>query len=129
MRWTIRPCPSLDAAELARTLGVSRTAASVLVRRGYGDPDLAKAFLEAERISHDPHALGQMSAACDAVRRAVASGRRICVHGDYDVDGIFATALAVLCLRELGADVTWRLPSRFEEGYGVSGQTLTLLVA
>ena len=45
-------------------------------------------------------------------------GRQICVHGDYDADGICATALAVLVLRELGADVTWHLPSRFDEGYG-----------
>ena len=49
------------------------------------------------------------------------------VHGDYDVDGICATALAVLLLRELGADVDWHLPSRFEEGYGVSGDTLERL--
>ena len=44
------------------------------------------------------------------------------MHGDYDVDGICATALAVLTLRELGADVEWHLPSRFEEGYGVSAR-------
>jgi single-stranded-DNA-specific exonuclease len=49
------------------------------------------------------------------------------VHGDYDVDGICATALAVLTLRALGADVEWHLPSRFEEGYGVAGQTLERL--
>ena len=64
---------------------------------------------------------------CERIRAAVASGTRICVHGDYDVDGICATALAVLVLRELGADVTWHLPSRFEEGYGVSRQTLERL--
>ena len=49
------------------------------------------------------------------------------MHGDYDVDGICATALAVLVLRELGAQVDWHLPSRFEEGYGLSGQTLDRL--
>src|SRR6266540_6303847 len=48
-------------------------------------------------------------------------------HGDYDVDGICATVLAVLVLRELGAEVEWHLPSRFDEGYGVSGQTLERL--
>jgi single-stranded-DNA-specific exonuclease len=68
-----------------------------------------------------------MEAACVAIRRAIAEGRSICVHGDYDVDGICATALAVTVLRELGAEVTWHLPSRFEEGYGLSGETLTRL--
>jgi single-stranded-DNA-specific exonuclease len=63
--------------------------------------------------------------ACESIRAAIAAGRRICVHGDYDVDGICATALAVLVLRELGAEVDWHLPSRFEEGYGVSRETLT----
>ncbi len=61
-----------------------------------------------------------MEDAVERIRAAVAAGTRICVHGDYDVDGICATALAVLTLRELGADVDWHLPSRFEEGYGVS---------
>ena len=55
------------------------------------------------------------------------AARRICVHGDYDVDGICATALAVLILRELGADVGQHLPSRFEEGYGVAHETLSRL--
>jgi single-stranded-DNA-specific exonuclease len=68
-----------------------------------------------------------MQEACDRLRAAIASGTKICVHGDYDVDGICATALAVLVLRELGADVDCHLPSRFEEGYGVAGQTLTRL--
>jgi hypothetical protein len=49
------------------------------------------------------------------------------VHGDYDVDGIAATSLAVLLLRELGADVEWHLPSRFDEGYGVSRETIARL--
>jgi single-stranded-DNA-specific exonuclease len=126
-RWTIRPCPRRDAARLAEALGISETTASVLVRRGYGDPEGAEAFLAGALPGHDPFLLGDMSGACEAVRTAIEGGRRICVHGDYDVDGICATALAVLVLRELGADVEWHLPSRFEEGYGVSGETLARL--
>ena len=125
--WTIRPCPRRDVRALARALGLSETTASVLVRRGYDDPEEARAFLAAEDPGHDPRLLGDIDAACDAVRRALAAGRRICVHGDYDVDGICATALAVSVLRELGADVGWHLPSRFEEGYGVSGETIARL--
>src|SRR5207247_7650919 len=79
---------------------------------------------EGEQAPHDPFLLGDMQLACERIRAAVAAGRRICVHGDYDVDGIAATTLAVLLLRELGAAVEWHLPSRFDEGYGVSSQTL-----
>jgi single-stranded-DNA-specific exonuclease len=68
-----------------------------------------------------------MSTAVERIRAAISAGKRICVHGDYDVDGICATVLAVLVLRELGADVAWHLPSRFDEGYGVSGATLERL--
>jgi single-stranded-DNA-specific exonuclease len=123
--WTLRPCPRRDVVALAETLEVSETTAAVLVRRGYGDPDTARAFLSAEKPEHDAFLLGDMEEACAAIRVAIAGGRRICVHGDYDVDGICATALAVLVLRDLGAEVEWHLPSRFEEGYGVSRETLT----
>src|SRR3989440_6080984 len=125
--WTIRSYSRDEAKALAAALGLSEATASVLVRRGYTDPSRARAFLEGGIPEHDPFRLGDMRAACEAIRRAVAAGRRICVHGDYDADGICATALAVLVLRELGAEVEWHLPSRFDEGYGVRGETLTRL--
>src|SRR3989475_9802059 len=125
--WTIRPCPHRQSSTLARGLGISEITASVLVRRGYGDPDEARAFLAGEQPLHDPFLLGDMTAAVERIRAAIAAGKRICVHGDYDVDGICATVLAVLVLRELGAEVEWHLPSRFGEGYGRSGQTLERL--
>src|SRR5512133_989936 len=125
--WTIRPCPHRQASALVRELGLSEITASVLVRRGYGDPEEARAFLAGELPLHDPYLLGNMQVAVERIRAAVAAGKRICVHGDYDVDGICATVLAVFVLRALDADVEWHLPSRFEEGYGLAGQTLERL--
>jgi single-stranded-DNA-specific exonuclease len=122
--WTIAPVDACAAASLARDLGVSETTASVLVRRGYDTAEDAGRFLDAALPGHDPFLLGDMEVAVERIRAAVENGTRVCVHGDYDVDGICATALAVLFLRELGADVDWHLPSRFEEGYGVSRDTL-----
>src|ERR687887_2081018 len=127
--WTIRPCPHRESSALARELGLSEITASVLVRRGYGDPDEARAFLAGEQPLLDPFLLPDMAVAAERIRAAIAAGKRICVHGDYDVDGICATVLAVLTLRELGAEVEWHLPSRFEEGYGVAGETLERLAA
>jgi single-stranded-DNA-specific exonuclease len=126
-RWTIPDCDAAQARTLARELTISETTARVLVRRGLADPSGARAFIEGAAPGHDPYLLGDMAAASEVIRGAVAAGRRICVHGDYDVDGICATALGVLILRELGADVEWHLPSRFEEGYGVAGETLSRL--
>src|SRR6201981_2980973 len=121
--WTLAECPPDARAELVRALGISELTASVLVRRGYSEPAEAARFLDGEQPPHDPFLLGDMEAACVQIRAAVEQGRRICVHGDYDVDGIAATTLAVLLLRELGADVVWHLPSRFDEGYGVRSET------
>jgi single-stranded-DNA-specific exonuclease len=125
--WTLADCPPTAQAELVRTLGISELTAAVLVRRGYSDPAVARRFLDGEQPPHDPFLLGDMEVACTRIRAAVEEGRRICVHGDYDVDGIAATTLAVRLLRELGADVAWHLPSRFDEGYGVRSETLARL--
>jgi len=124
MDWTVSPCAHGVASTLARDLAISDVAASVLVRRGYAEPEAARRFLDGATPPHDPFLLGDMSVACAAIAAAVAGGRRICVHGDYDADGICATALAVLILRELGGEVEWHLPSRFDEGYGLSGETI-----
>jgi single-stranded-DNA-specific exonuclease len=125
--WQLTPCAYAAVDALSQELSLDEVTASVLVRRGFGDPEDARRFLEGALPGHDPLLLGDMPAAVEALRAAIAAGKRICVHGDYDADGICATALAVLLLREAGADVDWHLPSRFEEGYGLNGQTLTRL--
>ena len=125
--WTIDPCDYADVRALADALDLGEITASILVRRGYRDVEQARAFVAGEIEPHDPFLLGDMAVAVERIRAAIADGERICVHGDYDVDGICATALAVLTLRTLGADVEWHLPSRFEEGYGVSDVTISRL--
>ena len=125
--WSIGPVDPDVVSDLARDLGLDHVTASVLARRGHTRPEEAAAFLEAAMPGHDPLLLGAVPAAVELIRRAIDEGTRTCVHGDYDVDGICATALAVSVLRELGADAAWHLPSRFEEGYGVSLDTLARL--
>src|SRR5438093_4026029 len=127
--WQLAPCSHRDVDELAAALEVDDITASVLVRRGYGGVEEARRFLDGALPGHDPLLLGDMREAVDMIVGAVEAGARICVHGDYDADGICATALAVLLMRELGADVSWHLPSRFEEGYGLNAQTIGKLAA
>jgi single-stranded-DNA-specific exonuclease len=125
--WQLEPCDYGGVRALAAELSVDEVTAAVLVRRGYGAAGDARRFLDGALPGHDPFALGDMREAVETITAAVEAGARICVHGDYDADGICATALAVLLLRELGADVAWHLPSRFEEGYGLNAGTLTRL--
>jgi single-stranded-DNA-specific exonuclease len=126
--FALAPCDPAAVERLREALGCSRTFAQVLVRRGLGDPAAARAFLAAED-EHDPRAFAGMEAAVELILRHLASGSRITVHGDYDVDGVCSTALLVRALRRLGADVDYFLPSRVDDGYGLSVATVERLAA
>ena len=127
-RWSITPYSVVAADRVGRALGLSPTVATILVRRGYDTPEAASRFLEAED-RHDPLALGQMDEACALLLRHAQSGSPIVVHGDYDVDGVSSTAIVVRALRRLGARVSWHLPSRVDDGYGLSRATVERLAA
>jgi single-stranded-DNA-specific exonuclease len=123
------PTYALDQAlALERELGIGHVLAQVLVRRGLGDPTLARDFLAADE-RHDCSAFTGIDAALATIQGHIAGGGRIVVHGDYDVDGVCATAIMVRALRSLGADVGWFLPSRIDDGYGLSGATVERLAA
>jgi single-stranded-DNA-specific exonuclease len=116
------------ALALERALGIGHVLAQVLVRRGLTDPVAARAFLGAGE-AHDPHAIAGIDGALRSVRDAIAGGRRITVHGDYDVDGVCATAIMVRALRCLGAEVDWFIPRRLQDGYGLAAATVERLAA
>jgi single-stranded-DNA-specific exonuclease len=125
-RWTCDAF-SVDAAEaISRELGLSRVAGQILARRGHDTPDLARAFMRAAD-SHHPTLLNDAAEACRLILGHIERGSRIVVHGDYDVDGVCATAVMISALRRLGADPSWYLPSRFEDGYGLNGETVERL--
>jgi len=117
--YELEPYSYADVRALAAELGLSELVATVLVRRGYRTPQAARVFLAAEE-SHPPEAFGSMAAVRERVLAAVRDGRRIAVHGDFDVDGVCATAILVGALRGLGADCDWLIPDRMADGYGLS---------
>lgn len=80
----------------------------------------ARAFLACPNNVPDPMLFAHMAKVVDTLSDAIVRGRRVIVHGDYDADGITATALMVLGLRELGLNPEWYLPNRFTQGYGLS---------
>jgi single-stranded-DNA-specific exonuclease len=108
-----------EARELSSELGLSDPVAIALVRRGYRTPEEARAFLDADE-SHDPGEFRSMADVVTRVLAAIEGGRRITVHGDFDVDGVCSTTLLVSCLRELGAECDWLIPDRMADGYGLS---------
>jgi single-stranded-DNA-specific exonuclease len=104
---------------VAKDLGIHPVTASILVRRGHDTPDAARRFLEGQE-RHDPLLMPGLADAVEALMRHVARGSRIVIHGDYDVDGVCSTAVLARALRRLGASPVCELPSRFDEGYGLS---------
>jgi len=108
-----------EARSISTELGLSDPVSIALVRRGYRTPEAARAFLAADE-SHDPGAFESMGVVVDQVLGAIEENRRITVHGDFDVDGVSATALLVGALRELGTECDWLIPDRMADGYGLS---------
>ncbi len=108
-----------DAHRLASELGVSMTLASVLTRRGYASAREAREFLRGGDLI-EPDLLNYVDAASSVIEAAIDTGEKITVHGDYDADGVCSTSIAVRSLKRLGANVNWFIPSRFDDGYGVS---------
>jgi single-stranded-DNA-specific exonuclease len=110
-----------DAIErLAAALQLSPVVAQVLLNRGLDQPDVAKRFLESPLTGlHPPDRLPGVAEAADRLHAAVQAGRRVCVYGDYDADGVTGTALLWRGLRLLGANTDYYVPHRLDEGYGL----------
>ena len=126
--WTCCPYDVRAAVALEEVLGLSPATAAILVRRGLREPEEARAFLSPSAAS-DPEALPGAAAGRELVLRHVRERSRIIVFGDYDVDGVCSTAIMVSALRAVGADPAWQLPSRLDDGYGLSPDGVRKLAA
>lgn len=127
-RWVVQPTitPQADEA-LSKFPYVLK---QILFNRGYSTDAEARAFLKAEpNANTDPFQLTGMGLAVDRIRHAVKHGEPIAIYGDYDVDGVTATALLVQALEGLGANVRGYIPNRFDEGYGLNKDALDSLKA
>ena len=102
----------------------------VLFNRGYATDVEARAFLRAEtNLNTDPFQMTGMDQAIARIRRALDQKEKIAIYGDYDVDGVTATALLVQSIQSLGGNAKPYIPNRFDEGYGLNPEALTLLKA
>lgn len=119
------------AGQLFRELGnLPEPLAALLTQRGCKTVEDAGLFINPVLSTlRDPFELPDMDKAVLRIRRALADGEKITVFGDYDVDGVCSTALMVRMLRELGGKVSAFIPSRFDDGYGLSPDALTVCIA
>ncbi len=120
--------------ELARAAGISEFLAGLLYRRGIADGLAAEKFLHPleKQELYSPRLLSDGLAAAERIVQALKQGEKICVYGDYDVDGVTAVAILVRALRRLGGaweNVVWYVPNRFREGYGLNENAVRKLSA
>ena len=105
---------------LAEECGISPLAAAVLAGRGHTSYEEIAGFLAGGEELADPFELEDMAPAAERLRRAIDEGERITVYGDYDCDGVTATAMLYIYLSSMGADVCYYIPERDGEGYGLN---------
>ena len=121
-----RPAEAGAAWECPR--GMNPILHRMLLTRGVTSDDGARAFLHPGMgMLHDPFLLHDMRRAVDVINAALKAHKRICVYGDYDVDGVCASAILTLYLRERGAQCEPYLPSRHKEGYGLNADAVDRL--
>ena len=127
--WNTLFCDSEDSIAAVKSIcdvnKVNHITAKLLYNRGYITPELVKKFLSNETNSlSDPFSLADMEKAVERIWAALENNEKIVIYGDYDVDGVTAVSSLYLFLSEKGADVSYYIPSREGEGYGVSAAAL-----
>lgn len=128
--WRILPHDRALVAALERSAGVSSIAACLLAARGLTDPAAVKAFLSGTMADlRDPDLLPGVPEAADRILAAARDGRPIVVYGDYDADGMCATAILMSCLEAIDAPASWYVPDRFDEGYGLNADALETIAS
>jgi single-stranded-DNA-specific exonuclease len=123
--WRIATHDPERVSALERSAGIPSVVAQLLVGRGIDCPQAARDFLDAKLSGlRDPEQLPGAVEAAEILHQAIADKRRIIVYGDYDADGMTATAILLGSLRLLGANADYYVPHRIDEGYGLNHEAL-----
>jgi len=127
--WKIKDDPP-SAPWLAKKVGISRLLASLLIHRNISSPDSAKSFLSPRLGAlRDPFLLKDMDRAVELIAGFVAEKKRITIYGDYDADGLTATALLVDFFSRLDTPISFYIPHRLEEGYSLNEKAIGKIAA
>lgn len=118
----------IAVSEIAKVNNISEICASLIYNRGYKTVNDASKFIRFDDIvMHSPLLLKDVEKAVERIQRAVKNNERIVIYGDYDVDGVTSVTMLYLYLKNLGAQVSYYIPNRIGEGYGLSTDAIQLL--
>ncbi|MCD7797529.1 MAG: single-stranded-DNA-specific exonuclease RecJ, partial [Clostridiales bacterium] len=119
-KWIIGHADKEKASQISEKLNIDPFISYLLAVRGFDDELGVSDFLSDSARFISPFSLIDMDKAAERVNRAVQTGEKICIYGDYDCDGVTATALLYSYLESEGADVIYYIPDRFTDGYGLN---------
>ncbi len=120
-KWVINGAAKDAAAALRAESGFLPLTARLLCSRGLDTADKVADFYDTSRLSfYDPYLLKDMDKAVARIREAIEKKERVCIYGDYDVDGVTSTTMLYTYLSSLGVETTYFIPERMNEGYGLS---------
>ncbi|WP_342525302.1 single-stranded-DNA-specific exonuclease RecJ [Chryseomicrobium sp. FSL W7-1435] len=126
-KWTMHTIPQEQAEQLAADLQVDILVAKLLISRGLDTAESANEFLKLDESAvHDPFLFSDMKGAVERIQSAIAQNEKILVYGDYDADGITSVTVLMETLTSLGANVSFKIPNRFTDGYGPSERLFRL---
>src|ERR1035438_8456822 len=129
-RWLLPDPDAREVDALAAALRVGRPAAQVLLHRGFGDATAAKRFLSPSLDDlHDPLTLRDMPRAIERLRKAISSGEKILIYGDYDVDGTTAVVILTKAIELVGGTASYHVPHRLKDGYGMRPEVVETAAA
>lgn len=124
-KWRFKNSDFDSSLVLASEVGISPFAAQLLINRGIKTAAEARSYLYPTLDElHSPFKLADMDKAVERIHQAISRGEKICVYGDYDVDGTTATALLLNTFRQMDVPVDYYIPNRFGDGYGLSEATV-----
>lgn len=124
-KWDILTIDKAKSSKLAAAAGIDPFVCDVLQARGVATPEALGVFFEDSLA--DPFLLVDMDKAVERINNALENSERICVYGDYDCDGITSTVLLYTYLQNMGADVSYYIPDRDSEGYGMNNGAVDVL--
>lgn len=126
--WILNP-PRPEIDLLVEELGLPPAISRILVNRKILSVDEARAFLYGSLDGlHDPFLMKGMAEAVERIEKAIASGEKILIFGDFDVDGVLSVVMLFKALESLGADVEYFIPERLRDGYGIKEQHIDIPV-
>lgn len=128
-QWSVAKLNKENAGTISERYELPPIICALMDIRGFVTEEDIRDFLFNESTIEDPFELKDMDKACERIHKALNNGDRICVYGDFDADGVTSTSLLYSYLDTVGADVTYYIPARDSEGYGMHNEAIDKIKA